>query len=326
MIGVGIIGAGVMGQAHAESVSILPNTQLLAVMDTDPIAAQTVTSKFGGEAVPSAEALVSRNDIQVVVIATPTPFHYAHAKSALEHGKHVFVEMPFVRNVHEGEELIEFAKQKNLIISVDHLLRFYKEFATIKEKFDGGATGKPGMIRLSRQTPHPKKWYSNFESSGGVVLDAMCHEFDFLLWCIGDVQRIFCRGLHGKQSTESMDYALASIRMQNGAVAHIESSWSHRGQYNLAVEVAGNEGLIQYKNKDSVPMELSLLNGDAEGRSYFTESPVIYPAQYLLFKEFVDAVNGTGKNPVSGEEGLAAVRCSLAAIESMQTNKPVTLS
>lgn len=326
MIGVGIIGAGVMGQAHAESVSILPNTQLLAVMDTDPAAAQAITSKFGGEAVLSADALVSRNDIQVVIIATPTPFHFTHAKSALEHGKHIFVEIPFVRNVHEGEELIQLATENNLIISVDHLLRYYKEFALIKEKVEGGSAGKPGMIRLSRQTPHPKKWYSNFESSGGVVLDAMCHEFDFLHWCIGDVQRIFCRGMHGKTSTESMDYALATIRMKNGAIAHIESSWCHRGQYNLSAEVAGNEGLIHYKNKDSVPMELSLLSDDTEGRSYFTESPVIYPAQYLLFKEFIDAVNGEAKNPVSGEDGLAAVRCSLAAIESIQTNKPVTLS
>ena len=83
---------------------------------------------------------------------------------------------------------------------------------------------------------------------------------------------------------------------------------------------------LLYKNKDAVPMELSLLSAESEGRSYFTESPVIYPAQYLLLKDFIGAVNGGGPNPVSGKEGLAAVRCSLAAIESIQTKKPVALS
>ncbi len=326
MIGVGMIGAGTMGNAHAESLTQLPDAQLIAVMDTNPAAAQELTGKFGGAAADSIEAVVSHPEIQAVIVATPTLFHYAHAKDALEHGKHVFIEMPFVRNVNEGEELIQLAKEKNLVITVDHLLRFYREYTLIKQRASGGSAGKPGMIRLSRQTPHPKKWYSNFESSGGVVLDAMCHEFDFLLWCFGGVQRIFCQGMLGRTQTDAMDYALASVRMQNGAIAHIESSWSHRGQYNLAVEVAGNDGLIHYKNQESVPLEVSLLSVETDGRSYFTESPVIYPAQYLAFKGFLDAVNGKIENPIPPQDGLAAVRCSLAAIESMQSHKPVAVS
>lgn len=326
MVGIGIIGAGIMGQAHAESVSLLPNTKLVAVMDTDLLAVQAVINKYGGEAVTSVDELAARTDIQIIIIATPTPFHYGHAKAALERGKHVFVEMPFVRHIHEGEELIQLAKQKNLIITVNHLMRRYKEYELIKQKVESGAVGKPGMIRLSRQTPHPKKWYSNFESSGGVALDAMCHEFDFLNWCFGGIQRIYCQGLHGRHDTGSMDYALASMRMQSGAVAHIESSWCHKGQYNLAVEVAGNEGLIHYKNQDAIPMELSLLSPETDGRSYFTESPVIYPAHYLVLKECFAAVNGNGENPVSGEDGLTAVRCALAAVDSIHSKKPVTLS
>ena len=324
MIRIGIIGAGTMGKAHAESLANLPDAALAAVADVDLEKAGQLAALYPPAEACPAGRLVAMDAVDAVIVATPTALHFQHTRSALEQGKHVYVEMPFVRHLREGEELIDLAREKNLLLTVGHLLRYYPEYELIKQQVEKGDVGRPGMIRLGRRTPHPRRWYSNFESSGGVVLDAMCHEFDFLQWCFGPVHRVYCQGFHGRRSTETLDYALASLRLENGAVAHVESSWCHYGQFLLDVEIAGQRGLIRYSNQNAVPLELSLLDEATGGRRYLAESPVRFPAHFRLLKAFLEAVQGQGENPVSGEEGLSAVRIALAAIESCQKRRPIT--
>jgi len=273
-----------------------------------------------------ASELIARDDVEAVVVATPTPFHFPHAREAVERGKHVFLELPMVRREEEGEELVALVKQKGVVLTVNHLQRFYQDYELIREKVREGAVGKPGMIRLGRRTPHPLKWYSNFESSGGVILDSMIHELDYLMWVFGPVKRVFCRSLHGRYSTERLDYALASLRLESGAIAHIESSWCHYGQFNLDVEIAGDKGLIRHDNQDSIPLKISYIDWEQKGRRYFSESPVILPAYYKVLDAFVKAIEGKGENPVPPEEGLRAVRLALAALRSAETNQPVSFT
>ena len=326
MVRIGLIGAGTMGRAHAESIQHLNGVQLTAVADTEIGKAHTLAEPH--QAVPLSEAgeLVNRDDVDAVIVASPTPFHYAHAKAAMENGKHVFLEMPMVRRIEEGEELIQLAQERKITLTIDHNLRYFLEYAAIKQKIDEGAVGKPGVIRLGRRTSHPRNWYSNFESSGGVILDAMVHEIDFLLWCFGPARRVFCQGLHERLSTEQLDYALAIIRMQSGAIAHIESSWSHYGQYAHDVEIAGDKGLLRSDNQSSIPLRLSLTDWQTGGRRYFSESPVQAPACFNLLKAFLCAIKGEGKNPVPGAEALEVVRLALATIESVESKQPITLN
>ncbi len=326
MVRFGIIGAGTMGQAHTESITFMPGSQLIAIADPAFEKARQLAEPVGAVPLPEAGELIVRNDIDAVVVASPTPLHFQHAKMALEQGKPVFLELPMVRHLEEGEKLLQFAAEKNAVLTVGHSLRAFHEYKLIKEKVDAGSAGKVGTIRLGRRTSHPRSWYSNFESSGGVVLDSMIHEFDYLLWVFGTAKRIFCQGMHGRSSTDNLDYALSIIRLESGAIAHIESSWCHYGQFSLDAEIAGDQGLIHYHSGESISLELSMIDWNTGGRQYVTHSPVITPACYKILEAFAHAVEGKGENPVSGEEGLAAVKLALAAIESMETKQSVTLS
>ena len=325
MVRFGILGASLMGRTHAESIRRMPGVQLTAVADLSFDKAKSLAESMGAVPLADPNALIASDRVDAVIIATPTPFHFSQAKAALEHGKHVFVELPMVRRTGEGEQLLQLVKLHNRIVTVHHTQRYFLEYQLIRKKIMQGAVGKPGVIRLSRRTPHPFGWYSNFESSGGVILDAMIHEFDYLLWCFGPVKKIFCKGLHGRRSTEQLDYALALVRLENGAIAHIESSWCHYGQFVLEVEIAGDEGLIRFNNQDSIPLEISILDKQSGGRRYFSESPVLRPASFYLLEGFVRAVEGKGTSPVPVEEGLAAVRLAEAAIQSVENKRPVEL-
>ncbi len=326
MLRIGLIGAGNLGKAHAESIAHIPDVKLTAIADIDAQAIQTTKTQWANDAVAmDADQIADSSEIDVVVIATPTPLHYQQAHRALSMGKHVYLEIPITRQIKEAEDLTALASQSNTVLTIGHALRGYQEYAMIKQRVADGAVGNPGMIRLGRRTPHPRRWYSNPESSGGVILDAMIHEFDFLSWCFGPVERVFCNSLQGRMNTESIDYALASLKLKSGAIAHIESSWCHYGQFHLDVEVAGDKGLIQYDNQESIPMYVSLIDPEKGTRHFFTESPVIKPAHYKIMEGFLNAVRGEGENPAPPEDALTALKIAHAALESVKTRQPVTI-
>lgn len=326
MVRIGIIGAGTMGNAHAQSILRMPEVELKAVADPNQEKANALAKPAEASAYSTVNELMDRDDIDAVIVASPTPFHFFHARDAIEKQKHVFLEIPMVRHKDEADKLVELSQKSDRVITVGHTQRFYRETQAIKQQVDSGAVGNPGMIRLGRRTPHPKKWYSNFESSGGVILDAMIHELDFLLHCFGPAERIFCQSLFQRVSTESIDYALANIRLKSGAIAHIESSWCHYGQFNIDVEVAGDKGLLHYDNQESIPLKVSLVDYSKGARQYYHESPVIVPACFNLLQQFIHAIEGKAENPVSVEEGRDAAILALAAIDSVNTKRPVTLS
>jgi len=321
MLRIGLIGAGNLGKAHAESIAHIPDVKLTAIADIDDQAIQALKEQWANDAaIMDANQIADSSEIDAVIIATPTPLHYQQAHRALSMKKHVYLEMPMTRQLKEAQDLTVQASESNKVLTVGHSLRGYQEYAMIKQRVADGAVGKPGMIRLGRRTPHPRSWYSNIESSGGVILDAMIHEFDFINWCFGPVERVFCRNLQ-----EGADYALASLKLKSGAIAHVESSWRHYGQFHLDVEVAGDKGLIQYDNQESIPMYVSLTDPEKGTRHFFTESPVIKPAHYKIMEGFLNAAQGKGDNPAPPEDALAALKIAHAALESVKTRQPVTL-
>ncbi|MDP8245514.1 MAG: Gfo/Idh/MocA family oxidoreductase [Candidatus Hinthialibacter antarcticus] len=326
MVRFGLIGAGNVGCAHAESIRHIPNASLAVVADTHPGSAEKVATPMQAQAVGDAQTLLERDDIDAVIIAAPTPFHFFHVRNALEAGKHVYVETPLARDAKEGEELVKLANQKGLTLTVGHSLRGYREYQMMRDRIAAGAIGAPGVVRLSRRTPHPRGWYSNVASSGGVVLDAMIHELDFLTWCFGPVERVFCRGMHGRADIKQLDYALAVLRLSSGAIVHVESSWCHYGQFCLQAEAAGDKGLLRYDNQNAWALQISLIDFKSSGRSFFSESPVIKPAHFDLLERFVQCLEGAGDNPCTGDEGLEALRLADAAAQSMEQKAPVHLN
>lgn len=325
MVRFGLIGAGNVGSAHAESLRHIPGASLIAVADTHPGSADKIAAPFQAQAMGDAQSLLERGDIDAVIISAPTPFHFFHVRNALEAGKHVYVETPLARDAHEGEELVKLANQKGLTLTVGHSLRGYREYAMMRDRIAQGAIGTPGVVRLSRRTPHPRGWYSNKASSGGVVLDAMIHELDFLTWGFSPVQRIFCRGMQSRADIKQLDYALAVLKLSSGAIVHIESSWCHYGQFCLQAEAAGDKGLLRYDNQNAWALQISLIDFKSGGRSYFSESPVIKPAHFVMMERFVKCLRGEGDNPCTGVEALEALRLSDAALKSMEQQSPIQL-
>ena len=333
---VGIVGAGGISRTHADRWRRMPGIKLAGFFDIAEAASARAAEQFGGNVYGSLQDLF--NDVDYVDVCTPGTAHAGPVISALEAGLPTVCEKPLANSVAECERIVAAAERTGTPLFVAMVVRFFPMFAKAKEILDSGAVGAPGVIRTVRSGSFPDAgaawrkglaitgYYADFAQSGGVLLDLCIHDIDFQRWCFGEIERVFARGLMfaGK---EPKDHALLTLRFANGAVGHVEASWSYpRGRSLNRIEIAGSEGVIEWDSRARPPLEAALEGEDgsldATGSSPTAAEDDPYYAELAHFAHCVEA----GKPfLVSPQDGLMAVKVSRAAIKSLETGRAVAI-
>lgn len=317
-----------MGNWHAERWQRLP-VEIAGFYNRSRGAAEQATARFGGRAYESLGALAE--DVDLVDVCTPTFAHQEGVLAAASAGKPVVCEKPLARHLPDAQAMIGACEAAGVPLFVAQVVRFFPQYARAKAVLESGALGEPGVLRLLRAgvfpRPTPDTWYSSFEKGGGVIMDLSVHDLDFARWCFGEVERVFARGLTfaGKRMC---DHALITLRHRGGAMSHVEGSWaSPPGPFRTALELSGSEGILEWDALEPAPVQTSLRLGD-EGAAKvpgMADSP-LYPEDDPYYRELrhvLDTLETGGRFRVTPQDGLEALRLALAAIRSLETNRPV---
>jgi predicted dehydrogenase len=319
----GLVGAGFMGEVHLNAYAGIPEVEVVGVADARPENAAAAAALVGARPYASYEELVSAEEVEVVDVCLPTSFHRDLAVKAAGDGKHVILEKPIARTLEDAAEILEaFSGGPRLFVG--HVVRFFSEYVAIKAMMDAGELGTIGVVRTSRRSPFLtgwNDWYADWRASGGVLLDLVIHDFDFLRWTLGEVERVYARGVLGREYNR-LDYALVTLRFAGGAIAHVEGQWGYPGEFNYRIEVAGSRALVSADSTEPAPLEL------LRGPSAPGETPDVIagksPYQAEL-EHFVRCIT-TGEGPVvEARDAYEALRIGLAATESVLTGRPVAL-
>jgi UDP-N-acetylglucosamine 3-dehydrogenase len=321
---VGVVGAGFIGAIHLSAYANMPEVEVVGVADALPEIAATGAAVVGARAYSSYEDLVSAEEVEIVDICLPTVYRRDLALKAAREGKHVIVEKPLARTLQDAEAIIEAFDGNAERLFVGHVVRFFPEYAKIKAMIEAGDLGTVGVARTSRRSPFLtgwNDWYADWRMSGGVLLDLVIHDFDFLRWTLGEVERVYAKGVLGREYNR-LDYALVTLRFESGAIAHVEGQWGYPGPFNYSIEVAGSRALVTVDSTEPAPVQLL---GGATGSG---ESPDVVtgrsPFQTEL-EHFIRCI-ATGEEPdVDARDAYEALRIGLAATESVVTGRPVTL-
>ena len=326
---VALIGAGNIGEVHARQWALLPDAEIVGVLDPRSDAAAAL-----GTAYSDWEALLAEARPDVVDICVPTPLHRQYVELAAAAGLAIFVEKPLGRTLAECDAIVAAVEKAGVPAMVGQVVRYFPEYAEAKRLVDAGVVGAPAAVRTARMGGFPNitgrpNWYADPVQSGGVTLDLILHDFDWLRWTFGPVTRVFAQGLWGRpEYVGKLDYALVTLRFESGVVGHVTGSWAHPGGFRTTLEVAGDGGLIEHDSAGSAPLLSSLRQTGSSGEGVsFPESPMA-PADDPYYKElaaFVSALQNNSPMPVTVHEAREAVRIGLAALESMETGKAVTL-
>jgi predicted dehydrogenase len=322
-----------MATAHARHWARLPAARITSIVSLDPEKAIGLASSCAANVHLSFDQCLAEDQPDIVDVCTPTLTHSDIAVAALEAGKHVFLEKPMARTLAECDRIIDAAKKANTIAMVAHVVRFFPEFAAAHAQITAGAVGQIASVRTARMSGYPRggwhNWYASPAESGGVVLDMIVHDFDWLRWCFGDAARVYAVGLYGKSEyIGSLDYALVTIRFKSGVIAHVCGSWAHTTGFRTTFEVCGDKGMIDHDSIRSVPFTIAKRTEASAAPSVAVPQNPMASEDDPFFKElshFMHCVSTNSKPSITLADGRAAVAIALAALESIQSGKPVEL-
>jgi len=317
---VGIVGTGGMGNVHARQYRNMKGVDI-GYFERSPQRAGSFQSRWEGHLCQSIEELIEWAD--VVDICLPTDLHPEFALKVIDAGKPMFLEKPIATTLEVAESIVAAADRKGIPLMIGQVVRFFPEYSLARQMVLNGAIGKPAAIRMRRGGPTPagsSKWFMDHKRSCGVLVDLAIHDFDWLRWTFGEIKFLYSRSL-GAQTDQGPDYALTTLTFESGAVAHVESTWMDPGGFRTTFDLAGSEGLLEFDSRKTPALKTST----AESTHL---DPSIAPHEdpfYLELHGFLTAVKNGTPPPVSGQDGLAALRISLAALESAKTGKVVYL-
>src|SRR5262249_50099556 len=134
-------------------------------------------------------------------ICLPTYLHKETAIAALKAGKHVMVEKPIALSIEDADEMVETARETGRALMVGQVLRFFPEFAHIKQVMESGHYGELAAIHLKRVISKPTwardDWFADTSKTGGAVVDLHIHDADFVQFLFGMPQQVFASGIVG---------------------------------------------------------------------------------------------------------------------------------
>lgn len=319
MVKVGLVGSGRMGNVHARQYRKMPDVEI-AFYDKDPERSAAFAERWQATPLNSIDEVIARSD--VVDICLPTHRHVEIGLQAVAHGCAIFVEKPIARDLASGAELVNAAAKAGTPFMPGQVVRFFPEYATGHRLVQEGAVGVPAAARLRRGGAAPagsQDWFMDHHRSGGVLLDLAVHDFDWIRWTLGEVRHLYSRSV-AAQSGGGADYALTTLTLESGCVAHVESTWMDPSGFRTAFEVAGNEGLIEFDTRSQPALRFATAGGATGLETPLAETDDPY---YSELRAFLDAAQNGTPLPVTGEDGLAAMAISLAALESARTGRVV---
>lgn len=331
MLNVGLIGVGRIGKLHGEHLAYrVPGAQLAAIADVDANAARAVADQLR---VPDAYgdygAILGRDDIDAVVICTPTTTHAALIIESARAGKHVFCEKPIALDLARIDEALAAADAAGVKLQIGFNRRFDANFRRVRDAVAGGEIGKPHLLHIISRDPAPPS-PEYVKLSGGLFLDMTIHDFDMARYLMGsEVTEVYAAGGvlvdPAIGAAGDIDTALILLKFANGAMGTIDNSRKAVYGYDQRAEVFGSAGAVRSENNypNSALLSTAVNVRRDLPLNFFMDR---YVDSFLAeMRDFVDCVVNDKPVPVSGADGRVPVAMALAAKRSLEENRPVAL-
>ena len=218
--GIAVLGCGNWGRNHIRVWASLGC--LRAVCDTDPQRLQEVRERFPHvDTYSHPEAVLERDDIIGVVIATPAPTHATLALQALQAGKDVLVEKPMALTLEEGRQMVETAQRLGRILMVGHVLEYHPAVQRLRQLVAGGALGRIQYIYSHRLN------LGRIRTEENVLWSFAPHDIALILRLLNTMpEEVACYG-EAYLNDKVADVTLTILRFANRIQAHIFVSWLH---------------------------------------------------------------------------------------------------
>jgi predicted dehydrogenase len=348
-----LVGCGKVGQIHAAALRHLPESELVAVCDSDPARAAAFAERLGVRPYTDIDTLLGETRPDAILVCTPHPLHAGAVIRAAAAGIHALVEKPLAATLAHCDAMLEASRKAATRLGVISQRRFYEPVQRMKSAIAAGKIGRPvlGVFAMFswrdesyyRSDPWRGKWASE---GGGVLVNQSPHMLDLLQWFLGEIEEISgCWANLNHPYIEVEDTALAMIRFRSGALGSVVASLSQKPGIYTRVHVHGSNGASVGVETDrgatfvagvsevaepplndlwTVPGEEHLLAAfQAEDRDRFHRINATSHYHALQIQDFLQAILEDRPPLVTGEDGRIVVEMFTAIYRSNQERRPI---
>ncbi|KAI0123983.1 oxidoreductase [Xylariales sp. AK1849] len=363
---VGVVGYGMSAKIfHIPFVNTTPSLQLHSILQRSPKSSDSAPSDYPNlQHHTSYDTFLADSSLDVVILTTTPPTHFALAAQALEAGKHVLVEKPFVPTSSEAGELISLAKKNRRLLCVYQNRRWDADYLTVKTLVQDGTLGRivefeTHFDRYRAEKPTNWKGTVSMNEGGGAVYDLGAHLIDQVYALFGSPKSVFAKlvnqrdgklaGPEGGASEDETDSVVAELFYASGTVVHVRIGVMSVEVQQPRFWVRGTKA--SYRKNGLDPQENQLKAGmkadetsfgledsewtgklttlEANGKVQERNHPTVKPPTYMEFYRLFAKALETGKEedvPVPATQARDVLRVIEAVRESSRTGREVSLT
>ena len=335
--GFGIIGCGIWGENHLKAYSGYPGVQVNGICDANPAC---LAQRAEAYAIPFAtedyHALLARDDIAAVSVATPDHLHREVAMAACEAGKHVLVEKPMATTVEDCQTMIAAADANGVLLMVDFHNRFNPACVKAKDAVLAGRIGAPRMASVTLSDT----WWVPTEMWGWAARTTVAwflgaHSIDLMRWLFDDevvkVYAVSRKDVLAGMGVDTPDFFHTLLEFSRGGVASVENSWilsdTHPTIFDFKFEVQGDQGTVRGDLSTHRMVQLF----DRDGMEY-PDMAVIVDVHgktggfgVEAIRHFADCVVSGADPLMTADDGLRNTQVLCALHQSAASGRPVCL-
>ena len=327
-VGICFVGVGGLGVARARLAVDTPGIRLVSVVDVDPDRAKEVAEELGCGWHGRLEDALKDDDVEVVMVTTPSGLHGQYAIEALEAGRHAITTKPMEVTLEKCDAMIAAADKAGKMLGVDFELRYTDTAQFTKYALDNGLFGKPilGEARLKwfrTQDYYDRSggWRGTWAMDGGGSLaNQTIHGIDVLVWLMGRPKMVTARTGCFAHDIETEDLGLAIIGFESGALGTVTGTTTCPKNISWGIQVHGDQGGI-FGDFGQDPNWVF-----SEGLEDREQQLQRISPDHHIFANVVAAVRDGAPLMCDGRQGRESIELLTAIYESARDGgKPVTI-
>lgn len=344
----GIVGCGVIGPVHAEAIASLPDAQLVWVVDINPQQAQKLASQYGATPYIQLQHMLDSEQVDVVIICTPSGLHGELACQVMRSGRHVIVEKPMEITREAIDEMLRVQKAAGVKLAVISQHRFDPASRQVHDLVEENAFGRLVLGNAIVPWWRSQQYYSSSDwrgtwklDGGGVLMNQAIHSIDLLQWVMGPVKSVFGYTETLMHRMETEDVAVAILRFSNGAFGTIAATTGAYPGVTTRIEIFGDKGSAVIENDRLSYLHLARDDRESisaygvtpqehkksEGIGFTSQNPAALSASShaLQIADMIRAIREDGTPLVDGYAARHPVEIILSIYKSARMHKEVTL-
>ena len=314
---IAIIGCGRIVGHHLNSIKKIPELKVISICDIDFEKALAYANEFNLRPYANyRKMLTEENDINLVIIATPSGMHYEHSIEILKiYKKNIVVEKPTFMRHDQLEDAYSIAKKNNLKIFPVFQNRYNSAVRRVKKSIIKKEIGEIRLINVRVRWCRPQRYYDmspwrgTYSHDGGALTNQGVHHVDLLRYLGGEIEKVNSLKSTLGVSAEVEDSFISIFKYKSGALGSLEITTSARPKdFEASISIVGSEGLLQLGgvavNKLEIfspdPQQCHIHSDDF---SDLNERGRVYGRGHLNFyKDVVNDLNNQISFPINKED------------------------